>query len=65
MLPDQGEKLFTELGEPRRFVEIPGDHNDPHPGSERAYWEPIRAFVESCGAGQAVSPGAGRKPHPD
>ena len=41
-----GEELFERLTSPKTFVTIRGaDHNDAFDASNRAYWDPVLAFV--------------------
>jgi pimeloyl-ACP methyl ester carboxylesterase len=43
-------RLHDAWGGPRHWVAVPGvDHNDL--GRQRAFWEPIRAFLEAARAG--------------
>lgn len=49
--PDQvipyelGRKLFDAAAEPKRFVELPGDHNDVAWTSSGEYWKALQEFV--------------------
>jgi len=41
-----GKKLFDAAGEPKKFVELIGDHNDGHIYSERKFISAIEEFVK-------------------
>ncbi len=45
-----GEKLYAAAPEPKRFLEIEGNHNDGHLFSEEAYLAGLRDFLVSLGA---------------
>lgn len=43
----QGEKLFATANEPKEFLTLAGDHNDPLPPE---FFVRLRAFLENCEA---------------
>jgi hypothetical protein len=53
MVPfSHGQANYAAAGEPKRFVELRGGHNDAHEVSGEIYTNAIRAFVARCVSGE-------------